>query len=378
MPGILDRYVLRQFLWLFVICFVSLVGLYVVIDVFTNLDVFLLYADKKGAVVPEMARFYGYRVLFLYDRLQAVVVLIAAMFTVAALQRHNEMVALVAAGIPHRRVVLPMIVAGVFFSGAAVLNRELLLPQFKTELVKTPNDLVQDTPWQIKPRYDHRTGILLRGSGISLEGRVLEKPDFLLPPGLDRHGRQLQGQKARWLAANHQHPSGYLIQGVSQPPDLVRQPSLLGPEGEVLIYTPRDASWLKEDEVFVVSGVEPEQLLGGSILQFESTARLLRTLKNPSLDFGADLRVTIHARVVQPLVDLTLLFLGLPLVLGRYQRNLFLAGGLALAVVAGFSLTILGAQYLGRALYLDPTTAAWLPLLIFVPVAAAMGDVWRS
>ena len=377
MPGIIDRYVLRSFLWLFVICFVSLAGLYVVIHAFTNLDAFLIYAEKQGPVLPVMAQYYGYRLVFLFDRLQAVVVLIAAMFTVTALQQHNEMVALVAAGISHARVVLPLILAAAVFSGVAAANRELVIPRFKDQLERSPSDLLEDATQAVRPRYDRRTDILLRGARVIINRRTLTNPDFLLPPGLDRYGRHLVAKEAVYQPANKDHPPGYLLRGVTQPEDVVEKPSLLGAEGDVVIYMPKDTPWLKQDEVFVVSQVELDQLFGGNSYQYDSTARLIRNLSNPSLDYGADVRVTIHARAVQPLLDLTLFFLGLPLVLGQYRRNLFVAVGLAMALVAGFSLTVMGAHYLGRALYLSPALAAWLPLFVFVPVAAVLGRAFR-
>ena len=57
---IIDRYLLRQFLHTFVICFLSLTGLYIVFDAFTNLEAFmhcakgsqLLRADRP-AITPS-------------------------------------------------------------------------------------------------------------------------------------------------------------------------------------------------------------------------------------------------------------------------------------------------------------------------------------
>ena len=51
-----------------------------------------------------------------------------------------------------------------------------------------------------------------------------------------------------------------------------------------------------------------------------STAALLA-------DLGADVRVAVHYRFVKPFLDLTLLFLGLPMVLGHRKHNIFAAAG---------------------------------------------------
>ena len=99
---------------------------------------------------------------------------------------------------------------------------------------------------------------------------------------------------------------------------------------------------------------------------------MVRGLRNPSLDFGADVRVAIHVRIVQPMIDVTLLFLGLPLVLSRESRNMFLSIGMCVGVVSVYSLTVLSCQYLGTIYMLSPALSAWLPLMMFVPLAVAM------
>ena len=61
MPTIIDRYMLRQFVQVLVICFLSLIGLYIVIDAFGHLDHFVDYADKHGSLLGTLAGYYAYR-----------------------------------------------------------------------------------------------------------------------------------------------------------------------------------------------------------------------------------------------------------------------------------------------------------------------------
>ncbi len=112
--------------------------------------------------------------------------------------------------------------------------------------------------------------------------------------------------------------------------------------------------------------------------QLSSTAELIRGLRNPSLDYGAKERVAIHARIVQPLLDMTLLFLGLPLVVTRESRNVFVAMGICMVVTTAFTLVVMGMQSLGEISYWPPPLAAWAPLMIFVPLAAWMAEgLWQ-
>ena len=66
------------------------------------------------------------------------------MFTVAWIQRHNEMTALMAAGVSRIRVIKPLIIAAVSICLLAAINREVLIPRFREELTRKPQDLIGD------------------------------------------------------------------------------------------------------------------------------------------------------------------------------------------------------------------------------------------
>ena len=376
---IIDRYMLRQFIQTFLICYLSLTGLYIVFDAFTNLEDFLQAAEKHGGLWNLMGPHYAYRSLFFFDRTAGMLTLVAAMFTVTWIQRHNELTALMAAGISRVRVILPVTSAAVVIAFLATANRELLIPRFREELARTPQDLMGTRAKQLQPRRDYETDILIRGGATFAALARIRDPKFLLPITLDDYGKQLVAANAYYCPPEGDRPGGYLLEKVRQPKDLADRPSLCLGKWPVVI-TPRDApGWLKPDQCFVVSNVDFEQLTGGTgWRQFSSTAQLIRGLRNPSLDFGADVRVAIHSRVVQPFLDITLLFLGLPLVLSRQSRNVFIAIGLCVLVVSIFVLITLALQQLGASYLLDPALAAWAPLMLFVPVAVAMAHaMWE-
>ena len=371
---IIDRYLLGQFLRVFVICFCSLTGLFAVFDTFSNLDDFLNYAEKHGNLVKVMGQYYGYRSVALFDRMSGVLALTAAMFTITWFQRFNEFTALTAAGIRPARILAPIVYAAVALSVLAATNRELLMPQLRDELGRDAKDLAGDQAMEMKPRYDNVTEVLIRGHRTFAAQKRIYLPDFLLPPSLDAHGRRLVADNAYYFPAAKGRPSCYLMERVSQPRGLAERESLKL-NNRMVLMTPRDFPWLADDQCFLASEVNFEQLTGGQTWRFfSSTWTLIQGLRNRSLDFGADVRVTIHSRFVQPLLDVTLLFLGLPLLLSRGNRNLFASIGLCVLVVCGFMLVVFGSQHLGAAYLISPALAAWLPLMIFVPVAVVISE----
>ena len=375
---VIDRYILQRFFWAFVVFFCSLTGLYIMIDAFNNVTEFMARGEKQGGLLVVIAQYYAPRSLFFFNRTAGILILISAMFTVAWMTRHNEMMALMAAGVPKARIVRPIIMAGALLIMLAVLNRELLIPPLRSELSYNAQDLLDNRLRPLSGRYDNETGIFLSGKGVWVRKRQIEAPNFILPRKLAAYGEQLTADMAEYLPARDGRPAGYLLNNVRQPKGLADRPSLLIDSRRVVI-TPLDANWLKPDQCFVFSAVSFDQLSGGKFWRrYSSTADLISGLHNDSNDFGAGVRVEVHSRFVRPLLDMTLLFLGLPLVLSGANRNIFVAAGIAVFLVVVFMLVTFACQFLGSNYWIAPSLAAWLPLFIFVPAAAAMSGPLRE
>src|SRR5881397_2308497 len=108
---LLDRLLIWSYVKSYLICLVSLLSLYIVVDLFTNLEDFAQQETSLVPVLKTIGTYYGYRVSQIFDRLCEAIVLLAAMFTVAWVQRHNELLPLLSAGVPTRRVIRPVLLA---------------------------------------------------------------------------------------------------------------------------------------------------------------------------------------------------------------------------------------------------------------------------
>ena len=124
---LIDRSLFAAFLKAYLLCLVSLLSLYVVIDLFTKLDDFAEAEQVKGLLplVRHIATYYGYQVIHIFDQLCEPIVLLAAMFTVTMMQRSNELIPLLSAGVSTRRVGTPADSSGsssLFFCTQATVN----------------------------------------------------------------------------------------------------------------------------------------------------------------------------------------------------------------------------------------------------------------
>lgn len=366
MPNTIDRYLLRIFLKTFFVCLFSLIGIYIVFDALTNMEEFLRCSDGFADMLKLMGTFYGFKSLMLFDRTLGLLLLMSGIFTVAWFQLHNEMTALLAAGVSRFRIIRPLLLAGAVIVFISVVNREIVMPHFREQLASSSKDLAGDQGRSMINQFDYKTDILLQGQSTYANEKRISAPDFLLP---DANGTQLRAKNAYYHPAEAGRPAGYLFVGVDRIEEFESLPPIIV-EGKPVILKHSDApDWIKPNECFVTSGITFDLLTGGRAFhQFSSTAELIAGLRNPSLDFGPSTRTSIHCRITQPFLDYILICLGMPLAARRQDRKIFLAVGIGSGLAFAFILFSLVCKQLGTTGLIAASFAAWLPLIVFVPV----------
>src|SRR5438105_1458540 len=157
---ILDRSLFRAYLQAYLICLVSLLSLYVVVDLFMNLEDFAHHGLE--AVLRHVLTYYGYKVIQIFDRLSEPIVLLAAMFTVAWIQRNNELMPLLSAGVPTRRVIRPVLIGAAVMLGLGVANQEFVIPRIADALLADRDDPEGDKTLPVQGAFEP--------NGVHLEG----------------------------------------------------------------------------------------------------------------------------------------------------------------------------------------------------------------
>lgn len=367
----IDRHILYNFFKTLAMWYLCLVGLYVVFDLFTNFDDILSFGNGNSNIILSIGRYYFFKTFQFFDVLVSLLIMISAMITLSTMIRHNEMIPLLASGVSQLRIVMPIIGAAVVVTFLAMACRELLLPNYLTDiLAESPADVGQDDGTLIDGTTDYRTGIKLRADKAFWKTQTISEPKFALPSDLHQYGRSIEAKSAQYLAATKDRPEGYLFKDVTVPREILQNESLKY-EGESIIITPQDApDWLAPTDCFVVSGVTFNQLAGGDAWrQYGSTLELIRGARSPSHDLSTRVYAVIHSRITQPLLDITLLLLGLPIILTKADRNVFKALGIgALLVIAFLAIQMVSKQF--GISYHQPVMGAWFPLILFVPITA--------
>src|SRR5512141_2933066 len=119
---ILDRYLSREFLRLFVVFVLGAPLLFIIGDLVDHLDKFI--DDGRSARVVALNYVYQMPVFILWSF--PIAALIATIFTVSNMTRHSEVAAAKAGGVSFRRLTLPLVVLGALLTIAALGLTELV------------------------------------------------------------------------------------------------------------------------------------------------------------------------------------------------------------------------------------------------------------
>lgn len=126
---IIDRYITREFLRTYLIIFFSFAVVFIVIDVVDNLPRLI----RNGASTQQATLYYLLRLPYLVVLTSPVTVLLTGLFMMNALSKHNESVAIRAAGISIKRAMLPLFLIGFTISLGIAAMGEYLLPWAETQ-----------------------------------------------------------------------------------------------------------------------------------------------------------------------------------------------------------------------------------------------------
>ncbi|MGL4595199.1 MAG: LptF/LptG family permease, partial [Thermoguttaceae bacterium] len=154
---LLDRYILKSFFFNLLSWCVCLVGIFIVFDIFTNLDTLLEIGKASGNTLKVLGTYYFFKSIPILMMVSSVLGLLAAMITMAMMMRNNEIVPIQAAGISTIRIIRPLLLAVVCLAITATVVREFVLPHFLDELVMESGDLLKKNGSLVNMTIDNTT-----------------------------------------------------------------------------------------------------------------------------------------------------------------------------------------------------------------------------
>ena len=345
---ILKKYVLFQFIKVYLLTTIGLIGIYLLVDFFERLDEFV----SRDAPFIDLVSYYFYKIPFIANYMAPQGVLLATVITLASLAKNNEFTAMKACGISVTGITFPIIGASVFIALMVLANSEFVAPITSQKmnyifLSKVRNQItygkIQEKDLWLKAKdhsiwsidsFDSRNSILY---GV-----------IILVPDIGYGVRQrIDARTAKWTADKWDFLDGY-----------VRQ---FNKEGLV-------STEYFESRSFSVSEI-PSDFAKVSKLPEEMSLREMYTTIQVHAREGKDTTqkwIELHRNLSYPFISIVLALLAIPLSLrsSRHGGLLFCVGiNLAMGFVFSFLYAI--SISLGRGGTFDPILAAWGPNVLF-------------
>lgn len=348
---VVDRHLVGEFLRPFAVAVATFLLLFLVVEFFENLSMFLKYEPSALVVL----RFFAGRVPWMAAQVIPMATLLGTLLSLTVMARNGEITALRCGGVALRRLALPYLVCGVALAALTGLIHEVIAPRgFAYAQVVKHVEIKGRSPRSFLQTED----LWLRtGDRILHVDRVGETPRVLLGVSVGKvtDGRLVQridAAEARWEAG--QWILGDAVVRTFRPDGSART--------ERAATLPYPLGQSPED--FTIERLNPDEA------SWTDLRRRIERDRRRGLD-TRELEVGLWAKTSLPFVNVIMPLLALPFGI-RGGRRGGTTLGIALAVGLGFSywLVLALGLSLGKAGVLPPPLAAWTGNLVFAALGA--------
>lgn len=348
---LVQKYILSEFLKLLAIALGAFVVLFLMVDLFENIDLLM----KHNVPIAASIKFFAWKLPFIVGQVSPVAVLVASLVSLGLLSKHGEITAMKAGGIRLLRAVGPLLFAGLVISAIVILMNEYVTPAAlkKTDSFRQQwfgiqgGSFGKEGVWVRTQRgiFNVRQVDLGRQRLYGLTLYEIEKP-FVVRERI--YSRSVVWKDERWVAD----------------------------EAIVWRFSNGDVKREEVRSLEVREFIKPEDLPNVENLQKNmSLGELHDYVKSLDAD-GYDsskYRIDLYGKISFPLVNFVMLLMGIPFALktGRYSG---IATGVGLSVVIAFSYWIVYAvtRSLGLSALIPPIMAAAFPDVLFFAIGALM------
>jgi lipopolysaccharide export system permease protein len=359
----LDRYLLQQFLQALLLGLLAFLVIFIVIDFFEKLGDYI----DRGTPWLVVLRLYLFKIPYITVLILPIAMLLASLFSLGRLSRDNELTAMLAAGVPLPRLLMPLFVfaalvsvGSYYFNDRVVTHSNLALEQLQKYEVRQEPQADRGVR-----RFVHRIGE--DGTLYWAEAYFVTQQRFENLVLLRYDGSRLR----EYTVARHAFWNGNhwrLVEGTRHLfPDGAGQAR---PESGSFSFENLDLPPLAETpEVFSEEEKKPEAMDYRELQDYIAT----QTRSGEDAD---RLWVDLHVKASFPWANLVIVLLGSAL--SASKRRISMAAGFGLTVAIAFVYLIflrLGLS-LGHNHTLPPLLAAWVGNLLFAVVGMAL--LWRA
>jgi lipopolysaccharide export system permease protein len=351
---ILDRYILKSIIYIFLSCIFVFLFLYVVIDLLTNLDEVL----KHQATLTLLVRYYISYLPIMFVQVSPFACLLSTVYTFGKLNHNNEIIAMRSSGLSIFDIARNALIFGLLISLAVFWVNDRFVPPSLVENQKISAQ-IQEGSLKNKPKKNETiTNLTLYGLRNRLFFISRFSPATKTMEGitiLEQDENQNLTKKIIATRGIYQEGLWKFYQSITYRFDnngqVIDEPSYLEEEIMSIPETPENLASLRQ---------KPEQM---NIRQMQDYIWILS--KSGATTVIRNLKVDLYQRFTSPFTSFIIILLGIPFSLLMRKRATGMSS-IGVSIIVGFLYYVLDAVCLaiGKSGLIVPILAASLSHLI--------------
>lgn len=347
---LLDRYVLKSWVWIFVLTAIGFPVVSIMINMTDNLDKLL----DRGLKMPDILISYVYALPENVFLVMPAAVLFATVFTVGNLGKHSELTAAKAGGQSFFRLTIPLYFAATLAAGLAYVVGELA-PESTSrqlELQKTKVARPRTARYNFVFRADQGWVYTIRA--LDVQNRILRQLVF----ERQGNGPEYPGLAISADSATFEDSLGTwrLWSGTSR--------RIGGPVGQEAFHfrTARLKALSQEPADLLAEPKAPEEM------RYAELTRYIEALKRSGND-TSKIEVDRALKIALPATCLVIALFGAPLAVSSPRQGAAIGIAISLGTTVVFLSLIQLSKAVGVTGIVNPVAAAWAPNVIFLTAA---------
>lgn len=349
-PNILDRYIIRKYLAIAGLVFLSLISISVIITFFERLG--NLYEHHKP--MGMLLSYIRFRLPEFMQFSLPVTALTASLLTLGLFTKFNEVTAMKACGISIYRTVLPVVLLAVLVGGLAFHIQERILPQSNKKAEEIWNRINDVSPRSYS--YMNRRWVANKKRDRFYHYSYFD-PDKAAFSQLSIFDMDLSS----WSLKRRVYAEKGLLAGelLHLENGWIREFAGETPKSSSLrVFKMLDLPLEEGKGYFMKEWREPSQMTYGELRKY---VREIQDLGFETVGF----RVDLDTKISFPFVALIMTLLGIPFAFSMGKRGALVGIGVSLAISIVYWVAIGVFKNLGYVKFLNVFFAAWGPNLIF-------------
>lgn len=357
---LLDKYVAKNFLIGYVIAFCVLIGLRIIIDLFVHLDEFTEHTDLKTIyVMKNMLVFYALNCTLYFREFAGMITVVAASFSFGKMVRSNELIAIMASGVSLKRVIGPIVVLALLLTGVLVIDQEFIIPSLADKLVRSHDDIPGQESYNIKFISDGNGSLIFSGRFETATSTLYRPTIITRRKTEDSYLWEVTGRIDADQAVHNAKKKGWdLING-----RFLEKNSTKGVQ-PINFY----ASDITPIEIPLRLKSEYKTLLS-----WQQLAELVKQAQQGKIKDSRELYSQKHFRVTEPIINLVMLMVCLPILVCRDPKSMKSAVLMSFTLVGGCFVTTFICKMIAPEANISNFYQigfySWLPIFIFLPIA---------